>query len=46
MERVVKALGHTREGHDDSGDHWTPVLKTDMAVATLYPGCSHTSATA
>ena len=34
--RVVTALGHTREDYDKAGDHWTPMLKTDMAVATLY----------
>jgi hypothetical protein len=36
IDRVVKALGHTREDYDKAGDHWTPMLKTDMAVATLY----------
>ena len=36
IDRVVKALGHTREDYDKASDHWTPVLKTDMAVATLY----------
>jgi hypothetical protein len=36
IDRVVRALGHTREDYDKAGDHWTPVLKTDMAVATLY----------
>jgi hypothetical protein len=36
VDRVVTALGH---GHDDyvqAGEHWTPLLKTDMAVAMLY----------
>ena len=32
----MKALGHTREDYDKAGDHWTPMLKMDMAVATLY----------
>ena len=36
IDRVIKALGHTREDYDKAGDHWTPMLKTDMAVATLY----------
>ena len=36
IERVVTALGHTREDYDKAGEHWTPMLKTDMAVATLY----------
>ena len=36
VERVLKALGHTREDYDKAGDHWTPMLKMDMAVATLY----------
>ena len=25
-----------REDYDKAGDHWTPMLKADMAVATLY----------
>ncbi len=36
IERVVTALGHTHDDYTRAGDHWTPVLKTDMAVATLY----------
>ncbi|WP_157544667.1 hypothetical protein [Nocardioides halotolerans] len=36
VQRVVTALGHTREDYDAAGAHWTPLLKTDMAVATLY----------
>lgn len=36
IDRVVTALGHAREDYDQASDHWTPVLKTDMAVATLY----------
>ena len=36
VQRVVAALGHTREDYDAAGAHWTPVLRSDMAVATLY----------
>jgi len=36
IERVVAALGHTRSDYDTATAHWTPMLKTDMAVATLY----------
>jgi len=36
VQRVVTALGHTRDDYDKAGDHWTPMLRTDMAVATLY----------
>ena len=36
VERVVGALGHTRADYDRAGDHWTPMLQQDMAVATLY----------
>jgi hypothetical protein len=36
VQRVVTALGHTRDDYDKAGEHWTPMLKTDMAVATLY----------
>jgi hypothetical protein len=36
VERVVGALGHTREDYTVAGDHWTPLLRQDMAVATLY----------
>jgi hypothetical protein len=36
VERVLTGLGHTREDYDKAGDHWTPMLKQDMAVATLY----------
>jgi hypothetical protein len=36
VDRVLKALGHTRADYDQAGAHWTPMLKTDMAVATLY----------
>ena len=33
---VVGALGHTREEYDAAGAHWTPMLRQDIAVATLY----------
>ena len=36
VERVLEALGHTREDYTKAGDHWTPMLTQDMAVATLY----------
>ena len=36
VERVLKALGHTREDYTQAGDYWTPMLTQDMAVATLY----------
>jgi hypothetical protein len=36
VDRVVTALGHTHDDYVKAGDHWTPVLRTDMAVATLY----------
>ena len=35
-ERVLTALGHTRADYDQAMAHWTELLKTDMAVATLY----------
>jgi hypothetical protein len=35
-ERVLTALGHTRADYDQASVHWTVLLKTDMAVATLY----------
>jgi hypothetical protein len=35
-ERVLTALGHTRADWDQAMAHWTELLKTDMAVATLY----------
>jgi hypothetical protein len=34
--RVLTALGHTRADYDQASAHWTELLKTDMAVATLY----------
>jgi len=36
VARVLEALGHTRADYTEAGDHWTPLLKQDMAVATLY----------
>jgi hypothetical protein len=36
VERVLTALGQTREDYDKAMDHWTPMLRQDMAVATLY----------
>jgi hypothetical protein len=36
VERVLTALGHTRADYDRAGEHWTPLLRQDMAVATLY----------
>ena len=35
-ERVLTALGHTHDDYVKAGEHWTQLLKTDMAVATLY----------
>lgn len=36
IDRVAAALGYARTDYDAAGAHWTPMLKTDMAVATLY----------
>jgi hypothetical protein len=36
VDRVVTALGHTRDDYVRAGEHWTPLMRTDMAVATLY----------
>jgi hypothetical protein len=36
IERVLTALGHTRADYDAASAHWTPMLKSDMAIATLY----------
>ena len=36
VERVLAALGHDRANYDAATAHWTPMLTTDMAVATLY----------
>jgi hypothetical protein len=35
-DRVLTALGHTRADYDQAIAHWTELLKSDMAVATLY----------
>ena len=44
IDRVVKALGHTREDYDKAGDHWTPMLKTDMRSRRSTASSSPTSA--
>jgi hypothetical protein len=36
VERVVTALGYAHDDYVKAGEHWTPLLKTDMAVAMLY----------
>lgn len=36
IERVVTALGHTRADYDAASAWFTPMLSSDMAVATLY----------
>jgi hypothetical protein len=36
VDRVVGALGHTHEDYVMAGDHWTTMLKTDMAIAMFY----------
>ena len=36
VDRVLTALGHTRTEYDTATAHWTPMLTSDMAVATLY----------
>lgn len=36
VDRVLTALGHTRADYDTATAHWTPLLSSDMAVATLY----------
>jgi hypothetical protein len=36
IERVLTALGQTHDDYVKAGEHWTQLLKTDMAVATLY----------
>ena len=36
VDRVLAALGHTRADYDTATAHWTPMLTSDMAVATLY----------
>jgi hypothetical protein len=35
-DRVVRGLGYSHDDYVKAGEHWTPVLKTDMAVALLY----------
>ena len=44
IERVLTALGHTRADYDQAVTHWTELLKTDMAVATLYGQLFHNAA--
>lgn len=36
VDRVVTALGHTRDDYAKASEHWTALLRTDMAVAMLY----------
>ena len=36
VQRVLTALGHTRADYDLASGHWTELLTSDMAVATLY----------
>jgi hypothetical protein len=36
VDRVLGALGHSRSDYDTATAHWTPMLTSDMAVATLY----------
>ena len=36
IDRVVTALGHTHDDYVRAGEHWTPILRSDMPVATLY----------
>lgn len=36
VDRVVAALGHTHDDYAKAAEHWTPLLRTDMAVAMLY----------
>jgi hypothetical protein len=36
VDRVVTALGLTHDDWVEAGEHWTPMLRSDMAVATLY----------
>jgi hypothetical protein len=36
VDRVVTALGHSYDDYVRAGEHWTALLKTDMAVAMLY----------
>jgi hypothetical protein len=36
VDRVVRGLGYSHDDYVKAGEHWTTVLKTDMAVAMLY----------
>jgi hypothetical protein len=36
VDRVATALGVTHDDYVKAGEHWTPMLRSDMAVATLY----------
>jgi hypothetical protein len=36
VDRVVAALGYAHDDYVRAGEHWTPMLKTDMAVAMFY----------
>ena len=36
VDRVLRALGYTHDDYVKAGEHWTPMLRSDMAVATLY----------
>jgi len=36
VHRVLRALGYTHDDYVKAGEHWTPMLRSDMAVATLY----------
>jgi hypothetical protein len=36
IDRTVAALGHTRADYDTASAWFTPMLSSDMAVATLY----------
>ena len=36
VDRVLAALGCTHDEWVEAGEHWTPLLRSDMAVATLY----------
>jgi hypothetical protein len=36
VDRVVKALGYAHDDYVRAGEHWTPMLESDMAVAMFY----------
>jgi hypothetical protein len=36
VDRVVKALGHSHDDYVRAGEHWTALVRTDMAVAMFY----------